>query len=330
MRQEELWERFFAPRSFGQKATRIWRRAGVETRHFAVVPFDEDVSGWATGARMRRFLQEATPLAKGAVAECLETAGLDSGDVGLVVVASCTGYATPGLDVVLTRDLAMPPSVERLLLGHMGCHAALPGLATLADAAVARNKVAILACIELASVHAQPPSPDPSQVVAEALFADAAAAVAVGPGSGGLELVDVVACSDSGGAELMAWEVTERGFLLRLSPQVPSVLSRHVASVVEDLLSPHGLLPSDVAGWAVHPGGPRILDVVGERLGLDDHDLELSREVLRDYGNCSSATVLLILQRLVSERDLQPGDYVALLAFGPGLTLYATLLRMAK
>jgi alkylresorcinol/alkylpyrone synthase len=237
---------------------------------------------------------------------------------------------TPGLDVLVARDLVTPSSVERLLVGHMGCHAALPGLAAVADAAVARNRIGILACIELASVHAQPPSNDLGQIAAEALFADADAAVAVAPGRPGLEFIGVVARSDSTEAELMAWDITERGFRLRLSAQVAAVLSRHVASVVDELLSPHGLVSHDVSAWAVHPGGPRILDVVGERLGLDDQDLEVSRGVLRDYGNCSSATVLLILQRLLWERDLDPGDHIALLAFGPGLTLYGALLRVVK
>jgi predicted naringenin-chalcone synthase len=93
VRQEELWERFFAQRSCGKKAERIRQRAGVETRRGAILPFEEDVSSWGTGARMRRFVAEAPPLVERAVAECLETAGLDAGQVGLIAVASCTGYA---------------------------------------------------------------------------------------------------------------------------------------------------------------------------------------------------------------------------------------------
>ena len=113
-----------------------------------------------------------------------------------------------------------------------------------------------------------------------------------------------------------------------LSPQVPDVLDRHVGGVVEELLAPRGLVAGDVAGWAVHPGGPRILDVVADRLGLEDGALAESEATLRDHGNCSSATVLLVLDRIRRERSLEDGDPVMFMSFGPGLTLYAALLRV--
>jgi predicted naringenin-chalcone synthase len=123
----------------------------------------------------------------------------------------------------------------------------------------------------------------------------------------------------------MTWEVTDLGFRMGLSPQVPSVLALHVRKMVDDLLSRHGLTIGDVDGWAVHPGGPKILDVVGEQLGLAGDALAASRGVLSTYGNCSSPTVLLVLDAL---RKLErPPHRVVMLAFGPGLTLYGTLLE---
>jgi predicted naringenin-chalcone synthase len=112
-----------------------------------------------------------------------------------------------------------------------------------------------------------------------------------------------------------------------LSPKVPDVLSRHVLGLVDGLLVAHGLGIDDVAGWAVHPGGRRILEVAQERLGLPDAALTPSYEVLREHGNCSSATVLLVLEQLRQTEPLAPGDPVVAMAFGPGLTLYAALLR---
>jgi predicted naringenin-chalcone synthase len=114
---------------------------------------------------------------------------------------------------------------------------------------------------------------------------------------------------------------------MALSPRVPKVLEKHVAGVVEELLAPQGLTPADVRGWAVHPGGPRIIDVVCERMGLVEEDLAETASVLRDHGNCSSATVLMVLDRIRAGRGLADGDPVILMAFGPGLTLYAALLR---
>jgi predicted naringenin-chalcone synthase len=143
----------------------------------------------------------------------------------------------------------------------------------------------------------------------------------------GLAVVDVVARTDTSTSDLMTWDVTDLGFRMGLSPKVPGVLSRHVLGVVTALLGHHGLAIEDVAGWAVHPGGRRILEVAQERLGLTDNAMAPSYDVLREYGNCSSATVLLVLERLRQTQPLAPGDPVVAMAFGPGLTLYAALLR---
>jgi predicted naringenin-chalcone synthase len=221
----------------------------------------------------------------------------------------------------------MRADVQRTHIGHMGCYAALPGLATVADAAVARGHVSVLLCIELPSLHLQPPTDDPQQLVAHALFSDAAVALTVAPGAGALEIVDVAARTDASTAGYMTWDVTDLGFRMGLSPQVPEVLHRHVEPLVDDLLGRHRLGRDDVAGWAVHPGGPRILEVAAERLGLERAQLDASRAVLRDHGNCSSATVLLVLDELRRTAPPPAGAHVVAMAFGPGLTLYAALLR---
>jgi alkylresorcinol/alkylpyrone synthase len=286
---------------------------------------------------MQRFLAEALPLGKEAVGLALDDAGLAAADVGLFAVASCTGYVTPGLDILLARDLGMTEQVQRLHIGHMGCYAALPGLGAVSDFTAARGRPSVLLCLELTSLHVQPSTPtarsgaptpgDLQQMVAHALFSDAAAAVVLEPAAGGLEVVDVVARTDVGTSDHMTWDVTDLGFKMGLDPRVPDVLARHARPVVEDLLRRHGLAVGDVAGWAVHPGGRKIVEVVGEVLDLDEAHLAPSYDVLRDVGNCSSATVLLVLERLQQTRALSPGDPVVAMAFGPGLTLYAALLR---
>ena len=326
--QEDAWDGFFAGHYGNSRiARRVWRTAGVETRHTAVDPRHDDLSTESTAARMDRFEALAVPLACEAVSGCLAAAGLEPADVGLFTVASCTGYMTPGLDILVARELGMASTVQRLHVGHMGCYAALPALAGVADAASARQKVGVLACVELTSLHLQPPTDDLEQIVAHALFSDAAAAVAVVPGASGLELLDFAALSDVSTAELMTWRVTDLGFRMRLSPKVPAVLDQHVEAVVKNLLERHDLGVGDIGHWAIHPGGPKIIETVGRRLGLDDHLLEASRNVLRDHGNCSSATVLMVLDELVRTCEPQPGEHLVAMAFGPGLTLYAALLR---
>lgn len=324
--QEAAWDGFFARHYAGvRSARRIFAASGVRSRHAVANPLDEDLSGWGTGARMARYVQEALPLGKQAVTGALDEAGLAAGDVGLFAVVTCTGYATPGLDIRLAADLGMPAGLQRLLVGHMGCYAALPGLGAVADFVAARSRPAVMLCCELTSLHVQPARNELEQVVAHALFSDAAAAVVVEPSARrGRRVAAVVARTDPSTADHMTWDVTDLGFRMGLSPRVPDVLGRHVGDVVAELLRDAGLTVDDVAGWAVHPGGPRILDVVRDSLGLAEEQMAASRRVLAEHGNCSSATVLLVLQELA---DVD-GPVVAM-AFGPGLTLYAALLMPA-
>ncbi len=333
--QDELWDGFFG-RHFARGRQDRWvKRAffstGVEHRHCAVDPGSEDLSLWSTGQRMARYVCEALPLGSRAVTTALEAAGVAAADVGLLAVVSCTGYATPGIDIRLAADLGFADSVQRLLVGHMGCYGALPGLGAVGDHVVARGRPAVLLCVELASLHIQPPTDDLEQVVAHSLFSDAAAAVVVEPSSadagGGWEIVDVAARTDVSTAELMTWDVTDLGFRMGLSRKVPDVLANHVGPLVDDLLAAHGLSREDIDAWAVHPGGPRILDVVADRLHLADDALAASRQVLAEHGNCSSATTLLVVDE-IRRRSLRPGGHVVALAFGPGLTLYGALLAV--
>ena len=333
--QDELWSGYFAAHYQGRVAAvaeKIFANSGVRTRQAAVNPLAEDVSGWSTEQRMRRYQEEALPLGKEAVERALTSSGLDAADVGLFAVCSCTGYATPGLDILLARDLGMSPRTQRLFIGHMGCYAALPGLGAVSDFVTARDRPALLLCAELPSLHIQPPAArlETQQVVCHALFGDAAVAVVLQPesqGRHGYVVREVAAMTDPTTADHMSWQVTDLGFRMGLSSRVPQVLARHVRPMIDELLAGRGLTVADVDGWAVHPGGPRILDTVQRELELTDDAMSASREVLATYGNCSSPTVLLILDAL--RRRPEPPRRILTLAFGPGLTLYAVLLELA-
>jgi predicted naringenin-chalcone synthase len=321
--QQDMWDGFFRHHvesaGFG---ARVFASSGVLNRHAVVNPLVEDVSGWSTGQRMRRYAAEAVPLGSVAVAQALEHAGLPASDVGLFAVASCTGYASPGVDVHVAAGLGMPTDLRRLVFGHMGCYAAIPALAAVSDYVAAHARPAVLLNVELTSLHLQPAGMARDQVVAHALFSDAAVATVLTPGAG-LEVVDLIAVTDPATPDHMTWDVTDLGFRMGLSPKVPDVLAVHLRPALDALLHRNGV--RDVAAWAVHPGGPRILDTAEEVLGLPPDALDASRAVLAEHGNCSSATVLLVLQRLLPVQG-----HVVLLAFGPGLTLYALLLRAAS
>jgi predicted naringenin-chalcone synthase len=326
--QAALWDGFFAAHYAGVApglARRIFANSGVQRRHGVVNPLLEDPSQWSTAERMRRYLVEALPLGKDALTTALDRAGVAATEVGQLVVCSCTGYATPGLDILLARDLAMASDLRRVLIGHMGCYAALPGLGVAADYVTLYRRPAVLLCVELPSLHVQPSERDAQQVVAHALFSDAAAAVVLVPGGPGPRVIRLVARTDPTTTDHMTWHITDQGFRMGLSPEVPDALARHVAPAMAELLGEEGLSTEDVAAWAVHPGGPRILDVVAQRLGLPDGALEPSTKVLAEHGNCSSATVLLVLEELLRRAGGLGGPAVAM-AFGPGLTLYGALL----
>jgi predicted naringenin-chalcone synthase len=210
----------------------------------------------------------------------------------------------------------------------MGCYAALPGLGVAADYVALNGRPAVVLCVELPSLHVQPPTTDPQQVVAHALFSDAAAAVVLVPQSARAQrssVREVASRTDTTAADHMTWHVTDLGFRMGLSPEVPDVLSRHVGPFVDDLLARHGLAVPDVGAWAVHPGGPRILDVTQDALALPDVAMAASRECLAGHGNCSSPTVLMILDRLLRDESAG-GRPTMLMAFGPGLTVCAALL----
>ena len=345
--QEALWTGFFAEHyGHDRVARQIWHGCGVRQRHAVVDPRVEDLRFAGTEARMRRFASAGSALAIQAVERCLVDANVRASDIGQLTIASCTGYGSPGIEIHLMRQLGLDARVQRLQIRDMGCYAAIPALAATADAAAARGKTGLVLCLELTSLHVQPPTDDRSQVVAHALFSDAAVAAAVVPSGRsrpevasqstgaavgerveGFDFVDVAALTSVQDAPLMTWDVTDLGFRMGLSPRIPVVLREHVGPVVEDLLASHGLTVDDVRGWAVHPGGPAILDVTEECLGLTPRALRESRAVLAEHGNCSSPTVLLILDRIRQEGELHDGDPVVAMAFGPGLTLYATLLR---
>ncbi|MEV7621995.1 type III polyketide synthase [Actinoplanes sp. NPDC089786] len=323
--QDDLWSGFFARHYDSRRralAQRIFQNSGVRSRQTAVSPLVEDVSEWSTGRRMDRYRVEAMPMGKEAIDRALADAGVRADEIGLFAVCSCTGYATPGLDILLARDLGMAPTVQRLFIGHMGCYAALPAMGAVADFVATHNRPALLLCIELTSLHLQPAAArvDIQQIVSHALFADAAAAVVLTPGddSDAYAFRQLSALTDVTAVDHMTWDITDTGFRMGLSPQVPAVLAKHVQGFASTL----GATPAD--GWAVHPGGPKILDVIEERLELPPDALEASRSVLAAYGNCSSPTVLMVLDAL-RRRDQRPAR-VVLMAFGPGLTLYGAVL----
>ncbi len=309
---------------------KIVKRSGIRRRRLAVDPDSEDVSSWGTGARMRRFQQEALPLARHALTDALVAADTEPGELGQLCVVSSTGYQSPGVDSRLIRELGMSPATQRIFVGHMGCYAALPGLAACADFARCHPSPAALLNVELSSLHLQPPPWDTEQFVINTLFGDGAVAMVVrgeGRPGNGPTVVDVASYTDVDHEDHMTWEVGDTGFPMGLSPKIPDLIAARLPDVVRALLAPHDLTAADVRWWAVHPGGARIIEAAEESLSLAPDATSTSHAVLAEYGNCSSAGLPIVLAELQRTSPLPPGEPGVAMTFGPGLTLYTALLR---
>jgi alkylresorcinol/alkylpyrone synthase len=283
-----------------------------------------------TGERMATYASAAYAVGRDALAPALSAMPARTASaITDFSVVSCTGYTAPGLDILLARDLGMAQDTRRVSIGHMGCFGALVGLRqSVAAVRAYPHAVAALLCVELASLHFQP-NEDPESLTSFALFGDAAAALTLGfAGEGqGPEVVGTFCATDFATADQMSWTITDAGFVMGLSPRVPVTLRRSIGTVVENLLAPHGLCAEDITHWVIHPGGPSILQAIQQRLRLSEAQMAPSWQTLRDHGNCSSATVLLILHALLRSGATRRSEWGVMMAFGPGLTVETCLLR---
>ncbi|MFM8733271.1 MAG: type III polyketide synthase [Phycisphaerales bacterium] len=283
-----------------------------------------------TAERMALWSRTARTLAARAASDALARARVDASRITHVITASCTGFESPGIDAHLIETLGLPRTCRRLNVGFMGCHAAVNALAAARDAVLADpGAAALVCCAEVSSAHFHRSS-RLDQLVANTLFADGAAAAVVSadpapadaPPAGTVLATHGVLIPDS--ADEMRWDVGNHGFEMTLGACVPDILRAHVGQWVRDVLGAHGIDLADVGGWAIHPGGPRVIDAVADTLQLPMAATDASRAVLRSCGNMSSATLLAILERLAAAQTPRP--WVGL-AFGPGLAGELVIVR---
>lgn len=276
--------------------------------------------------RMKTYAAEAAPLALKAARQALTQSGLRAGVFTHLVTVSCTGFHAPGVDTDLIEGLGLPPTIERTHIGFMGCHGALNGLRVSRAFTTADPEARVLLCaVELCSVHYFY-GWDPGKVIANAIFADGAAAVVgVHESSAPSGAWRATACGANlfpGTRDAMTWSIGDYGYVMSLSKRVPGLIAAHLRPWVEQWLDQHELALEDVATWAVHPGGPRIVAAVEEALALPHDKTRASHNTFADFGNMSSPTVLFIIDAL--RKHNAPRPCVAL-GFGPGLAVEATL-----
>lgn len=327
---EQLIRRFFGP---NRRYKAIFRASQIGSRYSVL----EDVGYYgrhrSTRERNERYMAEAPALASQAVLASLDEAGLAPGDIDDLIVVSCTGFDTPGLDLILPGRLGMRRDLRRTFIGAMGCCAAFPGLHRAMTSVASRpDGKALVVSVELCSLHFQMDDSE-ENVMASALFGDGAAAVVVGRDSSnghrpaGPRLVDTRTLTDYSTVEHMTFHVTDTGFRMVLSSYIPEILQANARALVGPLLDANGVRYQDVRFWGIHPGGAKILDGLQQALELTDDELHFSRKVMREKGNMSSTTILFVLEEIIRGGDPKPGDLGVLMAFGPGLTMESALVR---
>ena len=328
----------------------LYRKAGVETRH-TFLPCDTarqiylesltdggkngdtvvTTTGPTTKKRMQWYAELASPLAAESSHNAIAAAYASPMDITHLITVSCTGFSAPGVDIELIKRLGLPPTTERVQVGFMGCHGALNGL-RVAKAICESHSHAnvLLTAIELCGVHYHFEWGS-ERLIGNALFADGSASVILQSSpvphaqhAWNWNVISTGSFLIPDSMEAMSWDIGDLGFEMMLSARIPDIIRGDLHPWITDWLSQHNETIESIQNWVVHPGGPRVLDAVGESLQLPSDALDLSREVLRDYGNMSSPTVLFILEKV---RQAQRSGPTLVLGFGPGLVAEVALLR---
>ncbi|WP_376098658.1 type III polyketide synthase [Roseomonas sp. CCTCC AB2023176] len=301
---------------------RLAERSQVNTRWSVLEPLP-DATGTAdgfyrldrfprTGERMARYEREAPALAGMA----LDRLAFDGSEVTHLILATCTGFAAPGLDHWIIREYGLPNDVERTIVGFMGCQAAINALKLARHAVRSDPRARVLVVnLELCSLHLQPSS-EVEQLLCFLLFADGCSAALVTAEEEGFRMDGFHAALFPDASDQITWHIGDAGFDMTLAGTVPLTLARALPDHTRAILG--GANHGDIDLWAVHPGGRSILDAVMHGLDIPPEGLDTSRTVLRDNGNMSSATVMFVLEQMLARSEA--GQRGVALAFGPGLS----------
>jgi alkylresorcinol/alkylpyrone synthase len=314
------------PEPVRRRVEALHERVRVEMRHLAL-PIEAYAEITSFGRANAAWVRCATELGERAVDDALARAGLARGDIDLLMTVTVTGVASPSLDALLVDRMGLRPDVKRLPVFGLGCVAGVAGIARAADYLRGHpDGVAVLLSVELCSLTFQRDDVSVANLIATGLFGDGAAAVVLvgaertaGLATAGPSVRATRSIFYPGTEHVMGWRVDERGFGIVLSDSVPGIARERLGPGVRDFLAEHDLAPADVATWICHPGGPRVLEAMRDALELDDEDVALSWKVLREQGNLSSASVLMVLGEVLHEAARPaPGARGVLVAMGPG------------
>ena len=301
----------------------VFDNVEIDGRNFCVPPewFYEDHT---FPEKNDLYVEHALDLSEKAARRALDKAGADPAEVGAVFFVSTTGLSTPSIDSQLLPRLGLSKHTRRVPIWGLGCAAGAGGLARALDyARVYPGEKALLIGVELCGLTFQWGDRSKAGLVSTALFADGAAAAVLcsAPADApGPELLGSHSTTWPGTEDIMGWEIVEAGFKVQLSRSIPQLVRERMPENLISACSSVEIAPEEIVHFVTHPGGAKVLDAFEEVFGLGRGDLVLSREVLRDYGNMSSVTVMFILERFLESEVCASGEHGVISALGPGFS----------
>ena len=318
---------------------RLHMRTGVDGRYFAL-PLEQYEQHDTWGKTNNAWIRVAEELGEKVIDCALRRAKVSREQVGALIFVSVTGISSPSIDARLVNKMGLNRSVRRMPIFGLGCVAGAAGIARAADYVRAYpDQVAVLLSVELCSLTWQRGDQSVANLIASGLFGDGAAAVVIAGSEtklavesakaplGGPQILASASSFYPDTQDVMGWDISERGFRVVLSPDVPRVIRENLGGDVDRFLSTQGLTRAEIGSWIMHTGGPKVLEATAEALGLSNDDFAVSWECLRRMGNLSSASVLMVLDEVMKNRRPAAGTYSILAAMGPGFCAELVLLR---
>ena len=301
----------------------LYDNSGIEFR-YNCEPIEWYLRPHSWEERTTSFHKHAVDLLEEVTLKATEAAGVELGAIDMIVTNTVTGLAVPSLDAMLFNRLKFAPTVERLPMFGLGCGAGVAGLARATRLTHATDgALALFLTVDLCSLCLRVNDPSPAMFVSSALFGDGAAGMLLHNtregARAGPRILAVGEWCWRGTEHIMGWDIKDDGFGIVLSSELPSLMGKALAPALQDFLDRNGFRLSDFNGFLFHPGGRKLIETVEQVLGLSRQQLEHSWDVLRDYGNMSSATVLFVLERALQAGARGPH---LLAAFGPGFSAY--------
>lgn len=336
----EFMQRVFALDENGSRKLKfLYRKSGIDTRHSVIPDYSLAADAWrfyppsenlepfpGLEKRMQWYKAHAVELSTRAIERCIKQ--YRDQTITHLITVSCTGMSAPGLDLEVMERLQLPVTTFHTSVNFMGCYAAIHAM-KMADAFCRMDKKAnvLIVCTELCTLHFQKKQ-SMDNMTSSMLFSDGAAAMLVSGNNeqGGLYIDHFYSTVSVKGKKDMVWDLSSSGFLMTLSGYIAELVEEDFNSLAAGALAAAGITREQVSHWCIHPGGKRILESVHKSLGFENGQLQDCYDVLKEYGNMSSPTVLFVLEKMWQKKEITAGDRIFGAAFGPGLSMETFIL----